>query len=181
MGKPAVGVCCRITDGAVLHRSGPFNFSADYFLIDVSDRIGITSNFSLQAAEIDGLLAQGIENARDLKTFRFFTNAFSTRSQGIDVVSTYTPIALCGNTVFSAVVNYTETAVTNNDQGLLSDRRLAEYAYALPLVRWNAGVNQRLGRVQWLGRVSYYGGWYDWDSGFQQTYILCVSNSQFSR
>ena len=36
---------------------------------------------------------------------------------------------------------------------------------------WNAGVNQRLGRAQWLGRVSYYGGWYDWDSGFQQIYI----------
>ena len=155
----------------VVFDTGPFNFSADYFLIDVSARIGITSNFSLQAAEIDGLLAQGIENARDLKTFRFFTNAFSTRSQGIDVVSTYTPIALRGNTVFSAVFNYTDTAVTDNDKGLLSDRRLAEYAYALPRVRWNAGVNQRLGRVQWLGRVSYYGGWYDWDSGFQQIYI----------
>ena len=155
----------------VVFDTGPFNFSADYFLINVSDRIGITSNFSLQDAEIDGLLAQGIENARDLKNFRFFTNAFSTRSQGLDVVSTYTPIALRGNTVFSAVFNYTDTEVTDNDKGLLSDRRLAEYAYALPRIRWNAGINQRLGRVQLLGRVSYYGGWYDWDSGFRQVFI----------
>ena len=155
----------------VVFDTGPFNFSADYFLIDVSDRIGITSNFSLQDAEIDGLLAQGIDSARDLRNFRFFTNAFSTRSQGLDVVSTYTPIALRGNTVFSAVFNFTDTEVTDNDKGLLGDRRLAEYAYALPRVRWNAGVNQRLGRVQLLGRVSYFGGWYDWDSGFNQVFL----------
>ena len=155
----------------VVFDTGPLNVSADYFRIDVSDRIGITSNFALRDDEIASLLAQGIDSARDLRHFRFFTNAFDTASQGIDVVSTYTPIALRGNTVFSAVFNYTDTAVTDNDKGLLSDRRLAEYAYALPRVRWNVGVTQRLGRVQLLGRVSYYGGWYDWDSGFNQVFL----------
>ena len=155
----------------VVFDTGPLNVSADYFRIDVSDRIGITSNFALRDDEIASLLAQGIDSARDLRNFRFFTNAFDTASQGIDVVSTYTPIALRGNTVFSAVFNYTDTAVTDNDKGLLSDRRLAEYAYALPRVRWNVGVTQRLGRVQLLGRVSYYGGWYDWDSGFNQVFL----------
>ena len=155
----------------VVFDTGPFNFSADYFLIDVSDRIGITSTFALRDGEIASLLAQGIDSARDLRNFRFFTNAFDTASQGIDVVSTYTPIALRGNTVFSAVFNYTDTEVTDNEKGLLGDRRLAEYAYALPRVRWNAGVNQRLGRVQLLGRVSYFGGWYDWDSGFNQVFL----------
>ena len=155
----------------VVFDTGPFNFSADYFRIDVSDRIGITSNFALRDDEIASLLAQGIDNARDLRNFRFFTNAFDTASQGIDVVSTYTPIALRGNTVFSAVFSYTDTEVTDNDKGLLSDRRLAEYAYALPRVRWNVGVNQRVGRVRLLGRVSYYGGWYDWDSGFNQVFL----------
>ncbi len=155
----------------VVFDTGPFNFSADYFRIEVSDRIGITSNFSLRDDEIAGLLAQGVDSARDLKNFRFFTNAFDTASQGIDVVSTYTPIALRGNTVFSAVFSFTDTEVTENGKGLLNDRRLAEYAYALPRVRWNAGVNQRVGRVQLLGRVNYYGGWYDWDSGFGQIFI----------
>ena len=50
----------------------------------VSDRIGITSNFTLEDAEIDALLAQGVDAARDLRRFRFFTTAFATRSQGID-------------------------------------------------------------------------------------------------
>ena len=151
----------------VVFDTGPFNFSADYFRIDVSDRIGITSNFALRDDEIASLLAQGIDSARDLRNFRFFTNAFDTASQGIDVVSTYTPIALRGNTVFSAVFNFTDTEVTDNEKGLLNDRRIAEYAYALPRVRWNAGVTQRVGRVQLLGRVSYFGGWYDWGQRLQ--------------
>ena len=33
--------------------------------------------------EIDALLAQGVDAARDLRRFRFFTTAFATRSQGI--------------------------------------------------------------------------------------------------
>ena len=86
-------------------------------------------------------------------------------SQGIDVVSTWTPLALRGNTVISAVFNHTDTAVTDNDKGLLDARRLAEYAYARPRTRWNAGVTQRLGRASLLGRLSYYSGWYDYDSG----------------
>ena len=151
--------------------TGPFNFTADYFRIDVSDRIGITSNFTLTDAEIDGLLAEGVDSARDLRTFRFFTNAFSTASQGIDLVSTFTPLALRGNTTISAVFNYTDTEVTDNEMGLLGDRRLAEFAYALPRTRWNVGVNQRFGRVSFLGRVNYFGGWYDYDSGFAQAFL----------
>ena len=155
----------------VVFDTGPVDFSADYFRVNVSDRIGITSNFSLTNDEVDSLLAQGIDSARDLRTFRFFTNAFDTASQGIDIVSTYTPLALRGNTVLSVVFNYTDTEVTDNQKGLLNARRIAEYAYALPRTRWNVGIDQRIGRVQLLGRLSYYGGWYDWDSGFGEVFI----------
>ena len=154
----------------VVFDTGPFNFTADYFRIDVSDRIGITSNFTLEEPEIEALLAQGIDAARDLRRFRFFTNAFATSSQGVDLVSTFTPIALRGNTVFSAVFNYTDTEVTDNRQGLLNDRRLAEFAWALPRTRWNFGVTQRLGRASLLGRVNYFGSWYDYDSGFARIF-----------
>ena len=39
-------------------------------------------------------------------------------------------------------------------------RRLEE---ALPETRWNFNVNQRAGRMEILGRLSYYGGWFDGD------------------
>ena len=155
----------------VVFDTGPFTFTADYFRITVSDRIGITSNFTLTTEEIDTLLAEGVTAARDLQRFRFFTNAFATASQGIDLVSTFTPVALRGNTSISAVFNYTDTAVTDNDKGLLNDRRLAEFAYALPRTRWNIGLTQQVGRVSLLARVNYFGGWYDYDSGFAQIYL----------
>ncbi len=157
----------------VVFDTGPFTLTADYFRIDVSDRIGITSNFFLTDAEIAGLVAGGFEAAEAVRNFRFFTNAFATTSQGIDVVSTYTPLALRGNTVISGVFNHTDTRVTDNAKGLLDGRRLAEYAYALPRTRWNVGVTQRLGpRASLLGRLSYYGGWYDYDSGHGEIFAL---------
>ena len=110
----------------------PSRSHADYFHIDVSDRIGITSNFVLTPAESAQVVAEGFEAARSVRNYRFFTNAFSTASRGIDVVSIYVPLALRGNTVVSAVFNYTDTGVTDNAKGLLAGRRLAEYAYALP-------------------------------------------------
>ena len=149
----------------VVFDTGPFTLTADYFRIDVAERIGITSNFLLTDAEIAGLVAGGFDAAESVRNFRFFTNAFATVSQGIDVVSTWTPLALRGNTVVSAVFNHTDTRVTDNRKGLLDGRRLAEYAYSLPRTRGNLGVTQRMGRARLLGRVSYYGGWYDYDSG----------------
>ena len=155
----------------VVFDTGQFTFTADYFRINVSDRIGITSNFTLTADEIDTLLADGVDAARDLRRFRFFTNAFATASQGIDLVSTFTPLALRGNTTISAVFNYTDTEVTDNEKGLLNDRRMAEFAYALPRSRWNIGLTQQVGLVSLLGRLNYFGGWYDSDSGFAQVYL----------
>ena len=157
------------TAGVVLDR-GSLTLTADYFRIDVSDRLGITRNFVLTPAELAEVVAGGFAAAETVRNYRFFTNAFATTSQGIDVVSTWTPLALRGNTIVSAAFNHTDTEVTDNALGLLDGRRLAEYAYALPRTRWNVGVTQRLGRASLLGRLSYYSGWYDYDSGLGETF-----------
>ena len=152
------------TAGIVLD-TGSFTLTADYFHIDVSDRIGITSNFYLSDAEVAELVAGGFDAAESVRNFRFFTNAFATSSQGVDLVTTYTPLRLRGNTIITAAFNHTDTRVTDNAKGLLDGRRLAEYAYSLPRTRGNVGVTQRIGPANLLGRVSYYSGWYDYDSG----------------
>ncbi len=153
------------TTAGVVFDTGSFTLTADYFRIDVADRIGITSNFYLNDAEVADLVAGGFDAAESVRNFRFFTNAFATSSQGIDVVTTYAPLGLRGNTIVSAAFNHTDTQVTDNAKGLLDGRRLAEYAYALPRTRGNLSVTQRLGPANLLGRVSYYSGWYDYDSG----------------
>ena len=152
------------TAGAVLEQ-GTLILTADYFRIDVDDRMAVTQDFTLTAAEVDQLLEAGVENARGLASFRFFTNDISTTTQGVDLVFSYAPPRLKGGTVFSAVFNHTDTRVTHFNPDLLNAaRRLRELQEALPRNRWNAGVSQKIGPVNVLGRLNYYGAWFDWDS-----------------
>ena len=160
--KPETSV--NYTAGAVLEQ-GTLILTADYFRIDVADRLAVTQDFTLTPTEVDQLLEAGVENARGLASFRFFTNDISTTTQGIDLVFSYAPPRLKGGTVFSAVFNHTDTQVTHfNPQLLNAARRLRELQEALPRNRWNASVSQKIGPVNVLGRLNYYGAWFDWDS-----------------
>ena len=148
------------TAGAVVE-SGPFTLTADYFHIDLRDRIGLSQNFRFTSREVDVLLAEGVESARDLRNFRFFTNAFDTRTRGVDLVATWTPPALGGGTSLSAIVNRTVTRVTDFDPGALDDVRVRELQEAVPRTRWNAAVTQTVGPARLRGRLHFYGGWWD--------------------
>ncbi len=133
-----------MTTGAVVE-SGPFTLTADYFHIDLRDRIGLSQNFRFTSREVNILLAEGVASARDLRNFRFFTNAFDTRTQGIDLVATWTPPGLGGGTSLSAIVNRTVSRVTDFDPGTLDDARIRELQEAVPQTRWNAAVTQAVG------------------------------------
>ena len=92
--------------------AGPFTLTADYFHVGVSNRLALSQNFTLAADERALLLSEGIASARTLAFLRFFINDFSTRTRGLDVVSTWTPPRLGGDTVFSFAMNRTDTDVT---------------------------------------------------------------------
>ena len=142
--------------------NGPFTLTADYFRIDLTDRLAVTQNFSLTPAEVDALVAEGITSAANLQNFRFFTNDFDTRTQGVDVVATWVPPALGGQTDFSFLFNYTDTEVTKFNPATLDETRIRELQEALPQTRWALTGNHRLGdRWRFLGRLSYYDGWFD--------------------
>ena len=143
--------------------TGPFTFTADYFRIALSDRFGNSRDINLSPDEVDILVAEGITSASNLRSFRFFINDFATKTQGIDVVSTYTPPAIGGDTVFSFAFNHTNTDVTDFNQQTLSPNRIRRLEAALPETRWNFSAKQRIGRMNLLGRLSYYGGWFDGD------------------
>ena len=144
---------------------GPFTLTADYFRIDLSDRLTLSRLFALDAAEVDRLLAEGITSARNLANFRFFTNDLETRTQGLDLVTAWTPPSLGGTTALSVLFNYTATAATDFNPALLNPDRFADrirlLEEALPNTRWNATIDQAVGRGTLLGRLTYYGGWFD--------------------
>ncbi len=140
--------------------TGPFTLTADYFHVDVSNRLALSQNFTLAADERALLLSEGITSAHTLAFFRFFINDFSTRTRGLDVVSTWTPPRLGGDTVFSFAMNHTDTDVTE-ESDLLGPGDVRALERGVPETRWNVAVNHRIARVGLLGRLHYYGSWVD--------------------
>ena len=146
--------------GAVVD-TGLFTFTADYFRIALSDRLTITKDYSLMPDEVATLEAAGIAEAGNLAEFIFFVNDFATRTHGIDLVSTWTPPALGGRVTFSGVFNYTDTMLTHFNPEHINADRIAALELGLPRTRWNAGVTYGADRVTLLGRVHFYGGYWD--------------------
>ena len=146
--------------GAVVD-TGPFSLTADYFRIRLADRLALTQLFALTPAEVNRLLTEGVTSARNLQNFRFFTNHFETRTQGLDLVATYAPPGLGGRTTFGVLFNHTDTDVTRFDPDVVDALRIRELQEALPGTRWTATVRQTLGRWRLLGRLSYYAAWFD--------------------
>ena len=140
----------------------PFTLSADYFRIDLSDRLALSQTFELDPAEADRLIAEGITSARNLANFRFFTNDFDTRTQGVDVVAAFVPPGMEGDTEFNLAFNYTHTAVTRHNPDVLDEIRIRQLRDALPGIRWvGSGRRTWRGSLSTLARLSYYAGWFD--------------------
>lgn len=146
--------------GAVLDL-GSFLLTTDYFRVVVSDRISLTQPFNLTPDEQSQLVDEGIVSARNLQEFRFFTNDFSTRTQGLDVVATYAPASSAGGTALSLAFNRTQTRVTEFNPAKLNDTRIRQLEEGLPGTRWILTGKHALGRLSLLGRLSYYAGWFD--------------------
>ena len=159
-GKPLEPETSLNTTAGLVIDTGPFTLTADYFRVDLSNRLALSQTFTLTEDERALLISEGIASAGTLAFFRFFINDFSSRNQGIDLVSTYTPPGLGGNTVLSFAMNYTHTELTE-ESALLTAGDVLGLERGVPRIRWNAAVNQRVGRVGLLGRLNYFGSWVD--------------------
>ena len=159
-GKPLEPETSVNTTAGLVIDNGPFTLTADYFRVDLSNRLALSQTFTLTDDERALLISEGIASAGTLAFFRFFINDFSSRNQGIDLVSTYTPPGLGGGTVLSFAMNYTHTELTEESE-LLTPGDVLGLQRGVPRIRWNAAVNQRVGRVGLLGRLNYFGSWVD--------------------
>ena len=145
------------TFGAVVD-AGRLTLTADYFLIHVRDRLALTRVFELTPAEIDSLVAEGVQEARNLQRFRFFANDFSTRSQGIDLVST---LALRDASTISVVYNHTATEVTEWTLDTIDAFRRQALEAGLPENRWSVLFTERGRSLIFMARLNYFGAFWD--------------------
>ena len=157
----------------VVVEEGPFTFTADYFRVDIDDRVALAQEIKLSENEIDTLLAEGIPEARNFPVFRFFLNDFSTTTQGIDLISTLVK----GRTTFSALYNYTDTEVKNVESSVIDQFRITTLERGLPNTRWSFNVYHDAGRWNLMGRLNYFGQFWDSEDGRNAADLGVVSES----
>ncbi|MCG8443174.1 MAG: TonB-dependent receptor [Caulobacterales bacterium] len=170
---------------------GAINLTADFFRITIDDRIattdqldfigeleefaaengvtvpnGATTSQILNLLDGAGLVnADDFAGAEDLTSFRFFTNVFDTKTQGLDIVAnTDLDLYEGSSTSVAAAFNWTDTEVT--DRGLdtaapISIGRVRQIEDSTPAVRGNVSVNHFHGPFRGLARVNYYGSFFE--------------------
>jgi len=158
--------------------TGGFNWTVDYFNIKVDDRVALGANVDfLDALQFAGATADTISGALteldaagtinrqdfvgldDLLQFRFFSNAFDTKTQGIDVRGDYKFEMGGGDSTFIVAANWTDTKVTR--PGPISASRIRALEDLLPNVKGSATLLHSQGMWNGMVRANYYGSWFD--------------------
>jgi len=165
---------------------GASTWTVDFFDIDVKGRVALGANvdfldalnsvsntsFASVSEALTGLDAAGTIDRQDfiglddLSVFRFFSNSFSTSTQGIDIVGRYGFDLGDGQSNLTLAANYTKTTVT--DVGALnpiSAGRVRALEDLLPNVKGSLTWTHEQGQFRTLLRVNYYGGWDDTGNG----------------
>jgi iron complex outermembrane receptor protein len=137
---------------------GNLTVTVDYYRIQVRDRIALTDKITLTGDQKNRLRDErGI--AQDIEIVKFFTNAFGSTTQGVDVVATY-PMALAGgNTLWTFAGNFNKTQITDIiNEKTVPDHRVVQLEKAIPTLRFTLTGDHRQGPWQILGRVYWYDG-----------------------
>ena len=147
-----------LTVGAVIQLDA-LDITVDYFNIEVQDRIARSSEKILTPANIQQLLAAGVADAQAFTAVRFYTNNFTTTTQGIDLVATYPLDFGMGETNLSLAANWTDTTVDERDPDVINDKRVTQLEGNTPSNRFTLSFSHSQDRWDLLARVRYYGGY----------------------
>ena len=151
--------------GVVYNKDG-LSLTADFFNIEVEDRVALTSNAAPTAAQVIAMGVAGIPNPELIGQVNYFTNDFDTETSGYDLVAAYSMDLMGADSNISAAWNHTETEVTNSGAvtGASKVKRLEE---GLPEDRMTLTLDQTWNdKVSTFVRANMYGEYYavhaDW-------------------
>lgn len=159
--------------GIVLTPGSGWNVTVDYYNIKVNDRIGQSGLIPVQASDRPALQALGVANYATLGQVRFFTNAFDTRTQGVDLVISHNASTDWGRFSTTVAANYNKTRVTARNAGIIDDVRKGDIENLNPKFRASLTEAWSLGRFAAVGRVNYFDKFSDYDTvvnGGKKTY-----------
>lgn len=143
--------------GFVFNPSPAFTLTVDGYSIKVRDRIGISLNHTVTPGDLAALPALNAVGAGGV--VNFFTNAFDTSTDGVDVVATYRTEAFGGKLNLTAAYNYNLSRATKFDPALIGQDQLKNIRNLAPNHRTNLSANWQSGNWTVNARENYYGSW----------------------
>ena len=149
--------------GAVLTANNGFKLTVDYFSIDIEDRIALSGLFDVTDDIKERLVADGVPEANEFTSVRYFTNDFDTETTGIDIVASYGWDTANGNADLLFSFNTTDTEVV--DSSSISAGTIRNLEHGWPEMRYNLTYRQSFNRWDVVARYSFYGDWYDDHAG----------------
>lgn len=142
----------------VVYSGNDFFVTADYYRIDVDDRISQSAPFEVTAEDIAALKAAGVRGIDSLTSITYLTNDFDTRTQGIDIVANYSMDLLGGRSSFAMAYNWNDTEVTRFTN-ITGEFRVSRLEDDLPNHRATFTWSQSWDDWSAFLRTNYYGSY----------------------
>jgi iron complex outermembrane recepter protein len=148
--------------GIVLKPTNSLSLTIDGYIIQIKNRIGISQNFNVTAANLaaqPALAAVGLGGV-----VNYFTNGFDVSSKGIEAVANYRTELMGGPLSFTFAYSYNNLKAKNiklstQNIPLVSSQQAYNIANLAPQHRITASANWQIDNFTINARANYYGEW----------------------
>jgi iron complex outermembrane receptor protein len=145
--------------GIVLNM-GDFFLTADYYNIEVTDRIAQSSQITVRPEDYTALEAAGVSNPQLISAVTYFANDFDTTTQGVDLVANYGMELMGGDTELSLAYNWTDTEVDKFNPATTGEGKVRRLEDGIPAHRATFTIAQSWEDVSMFIRTNYFGEYY---------------------
>lgn len=153
-----------VSVGFVYEPLDNLTLTVDYYNIDIDDRIGLTNlTIAPGSAEQQALIDAGVPGANLIGSASFFSNAFDSTVQGVDVVlNSQLDVGSAGYLILDARHSYNDQDVDSFVPGTIDAERIFDLENQLPNHRTILTADYR---TPWnfdvVARANRYGEWQD--------------------
>jgi iron complex outermembrane receptor protein len=144
----------------IVYNDGDFFMTADYYNIEVTDRIAQSSQITVEADDYTALEAAGVTNPELISAVTYFANDFDTTTQGVDVVANYSMELFDGDTQWSLAYNWTDTKVDSFNPATTNQGKIDRLEDGIPAHRGTLTMAQSWEDVSMFVRANYFGEYY---------------------
>jgi iron complex outermembrane receptor protein len=138
----------------------------DVYQIDIDDRFSAISTRTVSTDPTSGdaytnylaLVAAGVSGAETIGGVLYFTNAFDSRTQGVDLVASY-PLEWDNgqSTTLQVAMNWNKNELTSDASAFLNPEGQYDFENADPNIRWNVSALHSVGDLTIMARGRFYG------------------------